>query len=336
MSPGRQGWSEGETQKLIELKGQGLSDFEAAARLGRPFGSVNTKISRLRQEGKILTSKVPPSSFPIWKDPLKSQGDAVILTDIEAPFQHSDFINRVLDVADSWGITTLHLAGDLLHYDNLSSWGSEWTQEKERQAETLWDFVNSLSGKRREEGIKVLEESGLMNEGGLSGELKEARRVFRALDSFKEVYVALGNHDDRYLRALESALSPYELLHQLDRHNDERWKIAPYYYSLIETEKGTFRAEHPRGAGKNAAIDLAVQFHSHVIMGHSHRWSVNRDPSGKYWAIQAGHCVDESRLAYIMQRSAKRDAHVLGATILRDGFPFVFCPESPWTLLKRM
>lgn len=30
------------------------------------------------------------------------------------------------------------------------------------------------------------------------------------------------------------------------------------------------------------------------------------------------------------------DAHVLGATIVRGGYPFVLCPESPWEMLKRM
>jgi hypothetical protein len=194
----------------------------------------------------------------------------------------------------------------------------------------------SLSAKKRSEVLNLLADKGLMADGSLSNELAESRKVFRSFGSFKEIYVALGNHDDRYLRALDSALSPKELLHQIDRHADERWKIAPYYYTLIDTEQGLFRAEHPRGAGKNTAVDLAVQYHAHIVMGHSHRWSVNRDPSGKFWAIQTGHCVDERRLAYVQQRSAKRDAHVNGATIIRGGYPFVLCPESPWDLLKRM
>jgi hypothetical protein len=190
---------------------------------------------------------------------------------------------------------------------------------------------------RKREAVKAkLDEKGLLGGGGHSEEITEARRVFRSFDSFKEVYAELGNHDDRYLRALDQALSPKELLHQIDKDKDERWKIAPYYYGFIETEKGTFRVTHPRGAGQKTAIDLAVQYHSHVIMGHSHRWAVNRDPSGDYWAIQQGCCVDENRLAYVKQRDAKRDAHLLGATIIRGGYPFVLSPESPWDLLKRM
>ena len=331
------GWTKPETDKLLKLQADGKSLFEIANQTSRSYTAVSIKLSRLKADGQIKTSSVPASTMPPWNEPLKSQGDALIMTDIEAPFQHSEFINRVLDLADAWNITTLHLAGDLLHYDNLSAWGSEWVQDREEMVDALLDVINqSLSSRKRNEVVNLLEAKGLLAGSAFSDELKEARKVFRALDSFKEINVALGNHDDRYLRALDQALSPKELLHQLDRHADERWKIAPYYYSLIETERGTFRAEHPRGAAKNTAINLAVQYHQHVIMGHSHRWNISRDPSGDYWAIQTGHLVDEKRLAYVMQRSAVRDAHVLGATIIRGGYPFVLSPESPFDILKRM
>ena len=330
-------WSNEETDRAIKLRHQGFTHYEIAEKMGRSFSSVNVKMYRLIREGKLRSSRLPASAMPLWDKPLQSKGDAVILSDVEAPFQHSEFINRVLDLADAWNIQTLHLAGDLLHNDNLSAWGSEWVQDKEEMLDAFMEVIGqSLSSKKKGEVIGLLESKGLLTDGSLSNELAESRKVFRSFESFKEIYVALGNHDDRYLRALDSALSPKELLHQIDRHHDKRWKIAPYYFTLIETDAGLFRAEHPRGAGRNTAIDLAVQHHAHIVMGHSHRWSVNRDPSGKYWAVQTGHCVDEMRLAYVQQRSAKRDAHVNGATIIRDGYPFVLCPESPFEMLKRM
>lgn len=333
----RQTWTNKEIEQLVSLKGRGLSDYQIAEKLRRTFPSVNTKLTRLKAEGKLPVSQVPESHMPLWDEPLRSEGDAVILTDVEAPFQHSEFINHVLDLADAWGVQTLHLGGDLLHYDSLSAWGSEWVQDREEMLGAFIDVLElALSNKKRAEVIELLQTKGMLNDGGLSSELKESRRVFRSFDSFQNVYVELGNHDDRYLRALDQALSPKELLHQIDKDKDERWKIAPYYYGFIETEKGTFRITHPRGAGQKTAIDLAVQYHQHVIMGHSHRWAVNRDPSGDFWAIQQGCCVDENRLAYVKQRDAKRDAHLLGATIIRDGYPFVLSPESPWDLLKRM
>jgi hypothetical protein len=333
----KQAWTNRDVDQAVKLKVEGLSDYQIAEKLGRTYASVNVKLSRLKSEGKIPVSQVPASKMPLWNEPLKSEGDAVILTDVEAPFQHSEFINRVLDLADTWGVQTLHLGGDLLHYDSLSAWGSEWTEDKEELVDLFMTIVEKyIANKKKTEVVEMLDEYGMTSTGGLSGELKESRRVFRSFDSFKSVYVELGNHDDRYLRALDQALSPKELLHQIDKDKDERWKIAPYYYAFIETEAGTYRITHPRGAGQKTAIDLAIQFHQHVIMGHSHRWNISRDPSGKFWAIQQGHCVDENRLAYVKQRDAKRDAHVLGATIIRGGYPFVLSPESPWEMLKRM
>jgi hypothetical protein len=333
----RQTWTQKNIDQAAQMKGKGLSDYEIAEKMGRTYASVNIKLSRLKAEGKLPVSQVPASRMPLWNEPLKSEGDAVILTDVEAPFQHSEFINRVLDLADTWGIQTLHLGGDLLHYDSLSAWGSEWTQDREEMVGLFMDIIEqAVSGKKRAEVVNLLEDKGLLSGSSHSEEITEARRVFRGFDSFKAVYVELGNHDDRYLRALDQALSPKELLHQIDKDKDERWKIAPYYYGFIETEAGTFRITHPRGAGQKTAVDLAIQFHQHVIMGHSHRWNISRDPSGTYWAIQQGHCVDENRLAYVKQRDAKRDAHLLGATIIRGGYPWVLSMDSPWDMLKRM
>jgi hypothetical protein len=322
-------WTEDEIKKGLAMLDSGKNMKEVAKALNRGYNSANLKLHRTK-------AYTPPSTMPVWNSPLESTGDAVIMSDVEAPFQHSEFINKVLDLAYTWDIKDLHLAGDLLHNDSLSAWGSEWTEAQEDTKETLLKILEKLDKKNRSESVKLLEEKGLLNDTTYSGEMKASRAVFKSFDLFEHVYVELGNHDDRFLRALDQAMAPSELLHQLDKHHDPRWKIAPYYYAILHTEKGDFRITHPRGAGRTTAQDLAVQFHQHVIMGHSHRWNIARDPSADYWAIQTGCCVDERRLPYVMQRDAKRDAHMNGATIVRGGYPFVLHMDSPWDLLKRM
>lgn len=330
------GWSKDEINALKKMVLSRIKIETIAVKLHRSIKSVNQKIWHLNNDR--LPAPVQVSSMPKYNQPLKSEGDAVILSDVEAPFHHADFINQVLELADKWNIRTLHLAGDLLHFDNLSAWGAEWIpDDTEGNLNLLLEYVNSLPTKHRENGINVIEQMGAFGSGtGLADELTEARRVFRSFTNFDNIFVAIGNHDDRYLRALNSALHPKELLIQLDTANDERWKIAPYYYTLLETERGLFRVEHPRASARTTAQDLCAQYHCNIIMGHSHRWAVNRDVSGDFWAIQSGHCVDEERLAYVMQRSAKRDAHCLGATIVRGGVPWVLGAWSQWDLLKRL
>lgn len=322
-------WTKAEKSILISLRKSGMSVDEIAKKLGRTHDSVHMQLRMMRKRSAV----VPQSSYLRYDAPLRVEGDALILSDVEAPFQHGEFINRCLDLAFVWGIDTLIFAGDLLHYDSLSQWGAEWTWDKQKIVREIMAEIDNL--RSSDDKARLREKLLSLNDGDLSRELSEARKVFRSFNSFNRIFVAVGNHDDRFLRSIQKNLSVSELLHQLDRHNDERWHIAPYYYCLLETEAGTYRVTHPRNSGRTAAQDLAAQYHQHIIMGHSHRWSVNRDPSARYWAIQTGHCVDEERLAYVMQRDAKRDAHMLGATIVRGGYPFVLCPQSPWEMLKK-
>jgi len=71
-------------------------------------------------------------------------------------------------------------------------------------------------------------------------------------------------------------------------------------------------------------------------MGHSHKMFFDFDTSGKYYSIQMGHCVDETRLSYVGQRDAKRDSHKLGAVIVRDGYPYLLHEQTPWERMKQL
>ena len=51
------GWSEEETNKLIELLGAGLSLGEAAAAMDRKYGSIAGKVQQLREKGVIMYEK---------------------------------------------------------------------------------------------------------------------------------------------------------------------------------------------------------------------------------------------------------------------------------------
>jgi len=146
----------------------------------------------------------------------------------------------------------------------------------------------------------------------------------------------MGNHEGRALRIFQSPLMPSELLVQVNQGNNPLWRTAPYYYSHLDTCAGRYQIEHPKSAAKTMPAALANKFLCHVLAGHSHDWSLRRDLSGQHWAIAMGHCVDETRLAYAAQRHTTRDAHRLGAVIVRDGYPWLLGEESPWEGLKRL
>ena len=285
-------WTRKELRYLSENAGK-KSVREIAEQLGRTNNAVRFKIQDIGD-----TVQIPASDYKIYDEPLIMQGDALVIPDLEAPFHHAEFIQKIVRLSNAWGVRNLILAGDIIHLASLSAWGANWIAAK---------------GEKRSD---------------YSEEVYSAQQVMQALTcAFDEIHYVIGNHDDRYLRRMSVAMEAAELLTLLKVDRD-KWKIAPYYYSFLESAGETYRIEHPKVSGMNAARTLAAKFHAHILMGHSHRWAVEWDISGNFWAIQMGHCVDERRLMYAAQRSTGAPMHKLGAVIVRDGYPYVLGEES--------
>jgi len=292
-------WTRKELRYLKENEGK-ISVKEMADALNRTTNAVRFKIQDI---GDI--QEIPESDYKIYDEPLIMSGNALVIPDLEAPFHHAEFLNKIVGLANAWGIRKLILAGDIIHLESLSGWGANWS---------------ATTGKKTD----------------YSDEIHAAKKVASALTfAFDEIHYVIGNHDDRYLRRMSVAMEAAELLGLLgvDR---TKWKIAPYYFSFLESGGETYRIEHPKVSGMNAARSLAAKFHAHILMGHSHRWAVEWDISGNFWAIQMGHCVDERRLMYAAQRSTGAPMHKLGAVIVRDGYPYVLGEESQFDRLANL
>jgi hypothetical protein len=341
-------WSSKEDDDLIQkhrIKKSWINDKDFAISLGgeRSVDAVRYRIIYLKQQGKINTKEiVSESPYPIYNEPLTMTGDALILPDLEFPFHHSEFVNHVLELSEKWNIKQCILAGDVLHFDSLSGFSPNWegdnsggiTSDAEKK---LMDFAASLGSKKQGELMELMGNLGQHTEqDGASTEIGVARKELLKLEKlFDKCFFILGNHEGRLLKSLDTTLSPDELLRLLDKKN-EKWFIAPYYYCYLETEQGRYIIEHPKNFGKFSASKLCSKYGSHVIMAHSHQLVFTFDPSGQYYAIEAGHCVDESRLAYVGQRHNTSPQHCLGAVIVREGFPWLLHNKSDWKALERM
>lgn len=307
---------------------------------GLTFGQVRGRLDRyyyaLRTE-PMRAGKMPPSPYPVYNEPLSMEGNALILPDPEFPFHNADFINRVFDLCAAWEITKCVIAGDVLHFDSLSQWEANWITVKpansltEETESRLRDAINEVPLKYR--GRLENEFSKIIEERQEPTELSASKNCLLTLEQlFTDIDYVIGNHDDRLVRALKSPLMPKSLLNLIGI-TDPRWRIAPYFYSWLKSGDTTFRIEHPRSASANTAVRLADKYETSVIMGHSHLQAVQYSTSGKHWAIHAGAAVDEDRLPYAAQRSTNAPAHCLGAVIVRDGYPWVLSPRSPWKTL---
>jgi len=324
-------------KKIVELKNQGKTFREIAEELGMAEGTVKTHY--YLTVGQV-SGPIRESRYVKYDEPPEIEGDALILPDAEIPFHHADFINRVLDLADAWGITQMIAAGDLLHMDSLSGWEPSWyassSSLSEKAEAKLMDFAMTLPKRKQADLIELIMDSARVEGRGYSTEMQEARHVLRSLnDLFDPIVYVLGNHEGRFLRTINAPTEPSELLHMMQLDSG-RWVIAPYYYCILKSGGRVIRITHPKSAANNAARALASLYLQDILMGHSHKLLWEWDPSGAFYAIHMGHCVDEMRLAYAAQRDARRDFHKLGAVIVRDGYPYLLHEETQWDRLKKM
>ncbi len=337
-------WTIDEEEKLLRLFSFFADTKSKWDIIGREIGrSAESCRMHWRTTAKFARNRLEPSPYPKYDSPLEMEGDAVVIPDLELPFHAADFVNRVLDLAQLWHIDQAILAGDMLHFNSLSNWEANWqtTDGKggldDRQESKFVDFLKRLPAKYQPEGFGLIEEIGYKEGTGdpnISEELRVARKATEALaQCFKKVDVVIGNHEGRLLRALDTPLFPQEITTLVKR---EDWRIAPYYFSYLYTDKGEFRIEHPKSYARNTAITLASKLLCHVLMGHSHYLSMDWDLSGHYYAIQMGHCCDEQRLPYASQRTTSRPAHLHGAVIVRGGHPWLVHDKSDWKALARM
>jgi hypothetical protein len=337
-------WTEEEEYKLARL----YSYYESVhgkweligAELNRP--AENCRF-HWRLHGVRLQTRLRESPYPKYDEPLRSEGDALVLPDPEFPFHNADFINRVLDLSQAWKIEQCIVGGDLLHLDSLSSWNPNWEKPNghggldENQEAAFVEFAKGLGKRQQEVAFALLEKIGGKEENGdpnVSEELSVSRKSVKALaECFKKVDVILGNHEGRLLRQLNSPLFPTEITRLIDAQD---WRIAPYYFGYLVSNGEEFIIEHPKSAAIGTAEKLSSKYQCHAIVCHSHMLQFTWDISGKFYAITTGCTVDEWRLPYAAQRHTNIKAHHLGATIVRDGIPYLLHARVDWKRLELM
>jgi len=326
--------------EIVRLRSMGRTFKEIGEELGIAGGTA--KIHYYLATGQSSYQRIPESPYVRYDEPPTVEGDALILPDCEIPFQHAEFMNRVIDLADAWKIKQVICAGDLLHMDTISGWEPSWKKGENKtilsdiDESKLLEIALSLPKAKQRAIIDIIGESSGVEGKDFSAEMGFARKALTALDKCFDKFIwVLGNHEGRLLRAIQSPVNPSELLN-LMKLDEGKWEIGPYYYAILKSGGQEFRITHPKSAAKSASESMASKFLCHTLMGHSHLLRFDWDRSGRFYAIHMGHCVSEDRLAYASQRDTVRDAHKLGAVIVRDGYPHLLHQGTQWNMMKRM
>jgi hypothetical protein len=339
------------------LKNIRLRDKDLAKELTRAgFPASTNAVTRFRQRilgiektGGLNCHIIDDSIYTLYDRPLEYTGDACVLGDIEFPFQHAPFINRVMDICQIWKIPHVVFGGDLIHNDSLTPFDPPWTADVSPESvsseahDKLTEFGDKLKGQTKKEYDEMLEKMGIHAESPHSGLSMEWKVAGEQIQNFRHVFSSadwdLGNHEGRVLRVLQSPLVP-TTLRDMIVPGAEWIRIAPYYYSIVHSGGKDFRITHPKNTSVkpvSIAYSLCDKFDCNIIQLHNHLLGMAISRNGKYIAIESGCCVDGRRLPYYSQRDTTRPLWSLGATIIRDGHAWLLDDvNTDWEALKRL
>lgn len=282
-------WTPAENTLLRMLVEQGHNDAQILERFQADGITDRTyKAIQRRRQKKGWHAKVEPSPFVLDKAVTLEADRALLLFDIHAPLHDYEWLNRIIDLALKWKIDAVGIGGDLVDFSSVSYWG-------------------------RCIGIE------------LKDELDAGSDIMRTLAScFKRKVLAGGNHEHRMVKALKGALKMQEVL--------DYFVASPCVTTTNKTwfelrsGRETFRVCHPGNYSRNPtwiAQRLASKYRCSVIAGHDHLAGVSFDPSGTWWAIDAGCCLDAERVTYLADCMTTFPEPVHGAVVVIDGVPIL-------------
>jgi len=297
-------WSSEETVLLRQLLGIGHSYASAARVLGRTWDQVRGKC---RTEGWKSTAKDkpeldPPPDIARYDGYLVLPGDLggglMIAADIHAPCTDWLMASRLALVARKYleKPRRLVLAGDMMNWDVYSKY------------------------------------EGLLPLHTLRQEIDAARfAVSLWLATFDHIYLCLGNHDYRWLRALKGAFEAdtfAELIKALIG-NDERLTVNVYSYLDITCETtGDWRITHTPEYSKiplsKARIMSNMCKDKNLALAHQHHAGVILDESGRFILVDIPALVDADKLAYVQLAATSKPAMKRGFVMLKNGYPYLF------------
>jgi hypothetical protein len=147
------------------------------------------------------------------------------------------------------------------------------------------------------------------------------------LGTFDDVYVALGNHDLRAVKAMgfkirfEHAMEM--LLGNLPDSMMDRLHFTGRDYLIHPSPEGEWRFCHTRQYAVSALsvpMRIADINQQHVIAAHRHHHALGRSPSG-LWAGEAGMLMDDSKVSYIQRWTTTHPKMAKGFFIIKNGVP---------------
>lgn len=298
-------WNDFRLGRLSEILSGGHTSKEAAGILTQEWGVDVTKqmVDNIRARYDVLNYFVKESpNIKIYKSDTLPMDDYIISCDDHSPYFSVLYENRLLMIAEFFGIKKHIKVGDLVDQNYAKKWP-------------------------RKEGEQDL---------GLDEEIAESEPLFKALDYFEEIYLVRGNHEDRINRMTDAKIQGRHILELFGKRIYDKIQYTPYDKAFIGDE---WMVVHPKSYSQisgNTAIRLAEKYHRHVLNAHGHFVALRYDRSGEYMGIDLGGLFDTEKMAYINLQTTTHPAWNSGFAMLRKGKIWLFNESTDWGFWSRI
>ena len=257
---------------------------------------------------------IPAIPVTRWTQAPRVRQDVVCLLDAHVPYHDAAFMEKVLGVAEAWGIRRAIMDED------------------------AWD-VGWLSWFERDPNIPA------------SAEIRAWQDVSACLlDTFPDgIDIHAGNHGERIRRmvrnmpkdardALDLIIedkTPEEALYI----KDDRIRLTPYHYVYVYD----VLVGHPSATAMQVGTYVSETYNTDCVLGHTHYRSVTWDRSDRHIAVECGGCFDPKKLKYVSARlpARARGKQRQGAAIIKMGLDghshvYLLTPRTDFQAMKNL
>ena len=235
---------------------------------------------------------------------LIQENKLMVLADVHLPRHDEDFLAEAFSRAEEEQVEAIVFLGDLMDMPTFSKWGrDDWSDNFERELEITEAIIKC------------------------------------ALDAANIVYWSQGNHEVRFLRAMESQVSMARLaqLAGLGGALDSGRLVVSDHPSM-DAFGGSWLLTHPKVYGRQPLVEpgkLATRFQQNIISAHAHHYAMGLDETGTFQVIESGGLFNPKFHRYIQHNVTSHRAWVQGFWILDNGRPIPYRPTSQVASAKK-
>lgn len=164
-------------------------------------------------------------------------------------------------------------------------------------------------------------------------EIQAAKKyIAQALKNFEEVYWFVGNHDERFIAAMDGTLLIEDMADLICANGDrKRLFTSPYNYCNVNNSGMPWRVTHAYEYNVNPlaiAKKFATFYETNVIHQHKHIAAAGTTDNKKYVVIDNGCQCEQAETGYAHLRDSTMPRFEKSAVFLKSGEPLHFTDDA--------